>query len=212
MLIAGSDTSAATLVWTMAELMRNPLVKRKAQEEVREVMKGKTKVEETDLPKFRYLKLVMKESLRLHPPAPLLVPRETQENCIIEGYEIQQNTRVFINAASISTDSKYWKNPYEFKPERFLDSSVDFKGKNFEFLPFGVGRRACPGINYSVLLIEIALANLLFLFDWTLPEGMLTEDLDMEEALGITMHKKTPLCLVASPLKDVSTGNWIGAH
>lgn len=202
-LVAGTDTSAATLVWTMAELIRNPMVKRKAQQEVREIIKGKREVEETDLSKLSYLKLVIKESLRLHPPAPVLVPRETLETCIIGGFRIPAKTRVFINAASIATDPTYWENPLEFKPERFSNSSVDFRGQNFELIPFGAGRRSCPGINFSVPLIELALANLLLQFEWSLPEGTVDEGLDMEEALGITMHKKTPLVLIASSHKFV---------
>ncbi|KAI3454388.1 hypothetical protein Pfo_011051 [Paulownia fortunei] len=201
--VAGTDTSAATIVWTMAELIRNPIVKEKAQQEVRKVAKGKTKVEETDLPKLTYLKLVMKESLRLHPPAPLLVPRETTEDCTIDNkYEIPAKTRVFFNAAGISTDPGYWENPERFWPERFMNSQIDFRGQHFELLPFGAGRRGCPGINFSISLVELALANLLFGFDWELPKGMTAKDLDMEEAIGITMHKKTPLCLIASPINE----------
>lgn len=201
MFIAGTDTSAATLVWILAELIKNPSAMRKAQDEVRRTVKGEKglKVKESDLPKLEYLKLVVKEALRLHPPAPLLIPRETTESCTIGGYEIPAKTRVFINATSISMDPEYWENPAEFKPERFLNSSIDFIGQSFEFLPFGAGRRGCPGNNFAVLLIELALANLLYSFEWRLPQGIRAEDIDMSEALGITMHKKTPLCLVASP-------------
>lgn len=179
--------------------MRNPSTKQKAQQETRKIAKGKAKVEETDLHNLTYLKLVIKESLRLHPPAPLQVPRETTEDCTInDQYEIPAKTRVFFNAAAIATDPGYWENPEIFFPERFLSSQVDFRGQHFELLPFGSGRRGCPGMNFSIPLVELALANLLFRFDWKLPEGMAAEDVDMEEAVGITMHKKTPLCLVAS--------------
>ncbi|XP_059641239.1 cytochrome P450 71A9-like [Cornus florida] len=200
MFIAGTDTSSATLVWIMTEVIRNPSVMRKAQEEVRDAVKGKGKVEESDISKLVYLNLVIKETLRLHPPVPLLVPRETTESCTIRGYEIPAKTRVFFNAKSIATDPKCWENPNEFRPERFLNSSIDFKGQNFELLPFGAGRRGCPGINFSLVLIELALTNLLYHFDWKLPQGMNLEDIDMEEAFGLTMHKKTPLCLVATPI------------
>ncbi|RXH96161.1 hypothetical protein DVH24_008661 [Malus domestica] len=190
MFIAGTDTSAATLVWTMVELIRNPRILRKAQDEVREVLKGKRKVEETDLSKLVYLKLVLKKSFRLHPSAPLLVPRETLEICTIEGYEIPANTMVFVHAKMIGNDLKCWENPKEFLPERSMDSSVDYKGNHFELLPFGAGMRGCPGINFGVKLIELALANLLYCFDWELPHGVRREDLDMEEAAGITIGKK----------------------
>ncbi|CAI9087228.1 OLC1v1021250C2 [Oldenlandia corymbosa var. corymbosa] len=195
-LVAGSDTSAATLEWTMAELIRNPSVMRKAQKEIREACKGKHRVEETDLVRLKYLNCVVKESLRKHPPAPLLVPRETLEDCVVSGYTIPAKTRVFFNATSISNDPTVWENPHEFRPERFWDSAVDFRGQNFELLPFGAGRRSCPGMNFAVPLIELVLANLLLLFDWATPEGTVAEDLDMDEALGLTIHKKTPLSLL----------------
>ncbi|KAL8041866.1 hypothetical protein ABFX02_09G012000 [Erythranthe guttata] len=112
-------------------------------------------------------------------------------------YEIPAKTRVFFNAAAIATDQKYCENPERFWPDRFLNRQVDFRGQHFELLPFGAGRRGCPGINFSMPLVKLALANLLFCFDWKLPEGMSTEDVDVEEAVGITMHKKIPLLLVA---------------
>ncbi|XP_059443214.1 cytochrome P450 71A9-like [Corylus avellana] len=200
MFFAGTDTSSTILVWIMAELIRNPSVMQRAQDEVREAVKGKAKVEESDLQKLMYLKLVVKEGFRLHPPVPLLLPRETSESCTIEGYHIPAKTRVFVNARSIGRNPEYWKNPNEFQPERFLDSSIDFRGQHFELLPFGAGRRGCPGINFAVQIVELALANLLLRFDWELPHGLRREDLDMEEAFGLTVHKKLPLCLVAKPL------------
>ncbi|KAF2282873.1 hypothetical protein GH714_043357 [Hevea brasiliensis] len=201
MFIAGTDTSSATLVWTMTELIRNPYAMRRVQEEVRRVSKGKEMVQESDLPQLVYLKSVVKESLRVHPPAPLLVPRETIEDCKIGDYEIPARTRVYISASSISMDPKSWKNPEEFRPERFLHSSIDFSGQHYELIPFGFGRRGCPGMNFSIVLIELALANLLHRYNWELPQGVTREDLDMEEAFGITMHKKTPLFVVASPVQ-----------
>ncbi|VFR03310.1 unnamed protein product [Cuscuta campestris] len=179
----------------MTELMKNPNTMRKAQSEVRQLLKGKQRVSESDLPNLDYLKMVLKESFRLHPPAPLLVPRETTGNCTVGGYDIPAKTRVFINAMSIGRDPRTWENPSEFRPERFEDGGVDFKGTHFELIPFGVGRRGCPGINFAVPLVELALANLLYPFDWRLPAGV--GDVDMEETFGITVHKKTPLCLLA---------------
>lgn len=208
MFIAGSDTSAATLVWIMAELLKNPATMKKAHDEVRHVAKGKRRVDESDLPKLAYLKLVLKETLRLHPPAPLLVPRETTAPCtIVGGYEIPAKTRVFINAKAIAMDPNVWHttDPNEFKPERFLDSSIDYKGHDFEFIPFGVGRRGCPGLGFAVLLIELALANLLYCFDWSLPDGLIRDDIDMVEAIGLTTHKKNPLMLLASCIDHVSS-------
>lgn len=205
--VAGTDTIATTIERVMAELMLNPRVMKKVQQEVRQVGKGKQKVQETDLYKLEYMKLVIKETLRLHPPAPLLVPRVIISSCKIMDYEIPKNTRVLINMTAIGTDSNYWEYPLTFIPERFLNKEIDYRGQNYEFLPFGVGRRGCPGINFSIPLVELAIANLLFHFEWTLPKGMLAKDLDMEEALGITMHKKIPLCLAASNYDSGSSGS-----
>lgn len=202
MFIAGTDTSAAALVWILTELIKNPSAMRKAQDEVRRIVKAEKGVKECDVPKLEYLKLVVKEGLRLHPPTPLLIPRETTESCSIGGYEIPGKTRVFINATSISMDPEYWENPAEFKPERFLNRSSTGQS-SYELLPFGAGRRGCPGNNFAIMLIELALANLLHSFEWRVPRGIRAEDIDMNEAMGITMHKKTPLCLFASPRNNV---------
>ncbi|XP_017232783.1 cytochrome P450 71A9 [Daucus carota subsp. sativus] len=199
MFVAGTDTSSATLVWIMTLLIKNPTVMSKAQEEVRRLVQGKGMVEESDLPKLDYLKMIIKETFRLQQPVPLLIPRETTETCTVGGYEIPAKTRVFFNATAISMDPQLWEDPEEFKPERFLNSSIDFRGQHFELIPFGAGRRSCPGTNFAVLIIELVLANLLFSFNWRLPDGMNAEDIDMEETIGIAVHKKTPLCLVASP-------------
>ncbi|KAK9198137.1 hypothetical protein WN944_013320 [Citrus x changshan-huyou] len=182
--VAGTDTSSATLGWTMTELIRNPSVMRRAQNEVRGVVKGREVVEESDISELMYLKLVVKEALRLHPPAPLLVPRETTEDCRVGEYEIPSGTRVLINAKAIATDPEHWEHPFEFQPERFLNSSIDLKGNNFELIPFGVGRRGCPGMNFAMPLIELALANLLHRFDWKLPPGMRIEDWIWKKRLG----------------------------
>ncbi|KAH9720529.1 cytochrome P450 71A22 [Citrus sinensis] len=172
--VAGTDTYSATLVWTMTELIRNPSVMRRAQNEVRGVVKGREVVEESDLSELMYLKLVVKEALRLHPPAPLLVPRETTEDCRVGEYEIPSGTR------TLSTGNI----PFEFRPERFLNSSIDLKGNNFVLIPFGVGRRGCPGMNFAMPLSELALANLLHRFDWKLPPGIRIEDWIWKKRLG----------------------------
>ncbi|XP_004305157.1 PREDICTED: cytochrome P450 71A9-like [Fragaria vesca subsp. vesca] len=172
MFIGGTDTTTSTLVWTMAELIRHPVALTKAQNEVRELIKSKGKVEESDLHQLVYLKSVIKEGLRLHPPLPLQIPRQTTESCTIGDYHIPAKTMVFVHAKMIGRDPKVWENPNEFCPERFLDSSV----------------------------VELTLANLLYRFDWELPDGMKTEDLDMKEAAGLIVHKKVQLCLAATPV------------
>lgn len=181
----------------MTELIRTPRAMKKAQEEVRLLLGSRGKVDEEDLHQLQYLKAVVKEALRLHSPVPLLLPRETIQDSKIGGYDVLQNTRVFINAWGIARDPKAWDNAEEFIPERFVDSPIDFKGHDFKFIPFGSGRRICPAMNTGVLMIELALANMLYSFDWRLPEGMKNEDIDMNDSPGITVHKRSALHLVA---------------
>lgn len=195
--IAGTDTASATLVWAMAELARNPRLMRKAQEEIRASLGAKGKVEEGDLHQLQYLKSVVKETLRLHSPVPLLLPRKSIRRSRIHGYDILPNTRVYVNAWGIGRDPKSWDDPEEFIPERFMDSSIDYKGHDFELIPFGSGRRICPALNLGALTVELALATMLYHFDWELPAGMSKEDIDMSEAPGITVHKSSDLQLVA---------------
>ncbi|CAL1385386.1 unnamed protein product [Linum trigynum] len=181
----------------MSELVRDERVMKKAQAEVRAVFGKGGKVEETGIHELNYLKMVIKESLRLHPPLPLLVPRKSLEQCEMEGYIIPEKTKVIVNAWAIGRDPKYWSDPERFYPERFTDNrTVDYKGNDFEFIPFGAGRRICPGISFGVSTVETALANLLFHFDWKLPGGVKPESLDMDELFGVTVRRKNELHLI----------------
>ncbi|CAM0957876.1 unnamed protein product [Alopecurus aequalis] len=195
---AGSETSATTLIWAMSELMRNPDTMRKAQSEVRDNIHGKPNVTEDDLANLKYLRLVIKETLRLHPPVPLLLPRESTETCRVLGYDVPKGTTVFVNTWAICRDPKYWDNAEEFKPERFESGSVDFKGTNFEYTPFGSGRRLCPGMSFAQSIMELALAALLYHFDWELPAGVNPGALDMAEQMGLAVGRKNDLYLHAS--------------
>ncbi|KAF5792580.1 putative cytochrome P450 [Helianthus annuus] len=196
-LAAGTDASAATVVWSLTLLMKNPNVMKKAQEEVRNVIGKKCMIDEDDLPKLTYLKAVINETMRLYPSAPLLVPRETMKDTILHGYKIKQKTIVYVNAFAIGRDPKYWDRPEDFYPERFLGSDIDFKGNDFELIPFGAGRRICPGMLMGVLMVELLLANLLYLFDWGLQHGMQKDDIDLDAMPGVAIHKKNELCLLA---------------
>lgn len=198
---AATDTSYIALEWTMAELARSPKILKRVQDEIREILGNKGKVEEDDISKMEYLKAVIKESLRLHPPAPLLVPRESLEATKIQGYEIPKKTRILVNALSIGQDPEFWEEAHEFRPERFLNNLIDFKGNDFQFIPFGAGRRICPGMHFAISTIELALASLLYSFDWKLPNNMNPEDLDMVETFGITTRMKSDLLLHSIPYK-----------
>jgi len=180
----------------MTEMMRNPIVREKAQAELRQAFKGKRIIHESDLEEISYLKLVIKETLRLHPPAPLLLPRECSEATIIDGYEIPMKTKIMVNVWAMGRDPQYWDDAERFMPERFDGSSTDFKGNNFEYLPFGAGRRMCPGMSFGLASIMLPLALLLYHFNWKLPNGIKPQDLDMTENFGLAIRRKGVLCLI----------------
>ncbi|XP_065862579.1 cytochrome P450 71D445-like [Euphorbia lathyris] len=195
MFAAGTETSSTTIDWAMSELMKTPKAMEKAQEEVRRIFDTQGDVDESRLDELNYLKLVIKETLRLHPPLALLLPRECREKCSIYGYEIPEKSKVIINAWAMGRDPNYWNEAEKFNPERFIDSSIDYKGANFEYLPFGAGRRICPGLTYGIINVEFPLAQLLFHFDWKLPTGMMPENLDMLEIFGASVKRKNDLHL-----------------
>jgi cytochrome P450 len=195
---AGGETSASTIDWAMVEMIRDPRIMKKAQAEVRGVFTTKGRVDENSISKLNYLKLVVKETLRLHPPAPLLLPRECGQTCEINGYQLPIKSKVIVNAWAIARDPKYWTESEKFYPERFIDSDIDYKGSKFEYIPFGAGRRICPGSSFGLRNIELALAMLLYHFDWTLPSGIRSEELDMTEEFGVSVRRKDDLLLFPS--------------
>ncbi|XP_061952972.1 cytochrome P450 71AP13-like [Populus nigra] len=199
MFAAGTDTTFITLDWTMTELIMNPKVMEKAQAEVRSVVGDRIVVQESDLPRLHYMKAVIKEIFRLHPAVPVLVPRESLEDVIIDGFNIPAKTRIYVNVWGMGRDPELWENPETFEPERFMGSSIDFKGQDFELIPFGAGRRSCPAITFGIATVEIALAQLLHSFDWELPPGIKAQDIDNTEAFGISMHRTVPLHVIAKP-------------
>ncbi|CAM8891387.1 unnamed protein product [Rhodiola kirilowii] len=193
---AASETSSSTVEWAMSEMLKNPNVMTRAQEEVRQVLETKGKMDETCLEDLHYLKAVIKETLRLHPPAPLLAPRESREKCEINGYQIPAKMRVLVNAYAIGRDPGYWNDADSFIPERFLNSKMDYKGLDFEYIPFGAGRRICPGMWMAMVNVALPLSQMLCRFDWSLADGC---EIDMLEGAGFTVRRKSDLILIPTP-------------
>jgi 4-hydroxyphenylacetaldehyde oxime monooxygenase len=199
--IGATSTSSATLLWAMSELIKNPRVMSKVQSEIRSSVHDRPRLQVSDTPKLKYLRMVIKETLRLHPPAPFLVPRETMQHVNLLGYDVPPKTGIFVNVWAIGRDATCWKDPEKFWPERFEDVNIDFQGFDFELLPFGAGRRMCPAIPMGIMNVEFTLANLLHSFDWKLPEGMTRQDVSMEGTGRQIVYRRTPLYLVPSPYK-----------
>uniref|UniRef100_J3MPM7 P450 n=1 Tax=Oryza brachyantha TaxID=4533 RepID=J3MPM7_ORYBR len=200
----GTDTSYIELEYAMAELMQNPQQMTKLQVEIRSVVpRGQEVVTEEQLHRMPYLKAVIKETLRLHLAAPLLVPHLSIADCDVLGYTIPSRTRVFINAWALSRDPSFWENPEKFIPERFINSTaLDYKGNDFHFL-FGSGRRICPAMNFAIATVEIMLANLVYHFDWEIPVDQAANGgIDMTDTFGMTVHRKEKLLLIPRLPKD----------
>ncbi|KAL0328722.1 UNVERIFIED_CONTAM: Premnaspirodiene oxygenase [Sesamum calycinum] len=198
MFIAGTHTTATTVEFAMAQMIKHPKVMEKAQAELRHVFRGKDRILESDLEKVSYLKMVIKETLRLNPPVPLLIPRDCKDWQKVYGYDIPPKTEVILNVLAINRDPEYWVNAEAFEPERFAESGIEFIGTNFEFIPFGGGRRICPGISFGLATVELLLAQLLYHFNWKLPDGLMPQDLDMTEILGLAAKMKNNLCLLVT--------------
>ncbi|KAL9458797.1 hypothetical protein AB3S75_007636 [Citrus x aurantiifolia] len=199
-IVAGTDTTTTMVEWTMAELMQHPQVMKKVQEEFAQAVGMDSCVEEHHLPKLKYLDAVVKETFRLHPALPLLVPRTASKNSNIGGYTIPNDTNLMLNVWAIHRDPQLWDNPLEFRPERFLNdgiiSNFNYSGNNFQYLPFGSGRRMCAGIALAERMLMLVPASLLHLFEWKLPSGT---KLDLSEKYGIVMRKKEPLIAIPTP-------------
>ncbi|XP_052209291.1 geraniol 8-hydroxylase-like [Diospyros lotus] len=191
--IAGTDTSAITTEWAMAELLHNPEILKKARKEIIETIPSHQLVQESDIDRLPYLQAIVNETLRLHPAGPLLLPYIATDDVELLGFVVPKNTQLLVNAWAIGRDPKHWDQPLLFLPERFLNSGLDYKGRNFEYIPFGAGRRICPGMPLAVRMVHLMLASVLQAFDWKLPEGTTPENMDMEEQFGITLKKAVPL-------------------
>lgn len=181
----------------MTELLRNPEVILKAKKELEQSIGCSVPVlEESDISKLPYLQAIIKETFRMHPPVPFLLPRKAARDVDIGGYTIPKDAQVFVNVWSIGRDSTLWKNPTMFSPERFLGSNIDVKGQNFELAPFGAGRRICPGLLLANRMLLLMLGSLINSFDWKLADEMKPEDMDMDDKFGITLQKAQPLRVI----------------
>lgn len=202
-LAAGVDTMALTAEWVLAEVLRHPAVVEAARAELDRVVGRDRMVQESDIPELKYIQAVVKESLRLHPPTPFLIPHQNIHATTAFGYDIPAKTRLFVNLWAIHRDPKHWENPMEYMPERFLgngtNAATQFQGQHFELLPFGTGRRQCPGLPFAASVVPFIVASLLHAFDVSLPPGMSPEDLDMTEVQGLTLAKRDRLVIVAKP-------------
>ncbi|KAK1419078.1 hypothetical protein QVD17_28235 [Tagetes erecta] len=201
-LVAATDTTSTMTEWVMAKILSNPGVMKKVQEELTEVVGLKNIVEESHLPKLTYLDAVIKETFRLHPPLSFLIQRCPSESCKVGGYMIPKGTIIYINVWAIQRDPRNWTNPLEFNPERFLNGKWDYNGNNFKFLPFGSGRRICPGVPLGEKMLVYILASLLHSFTWSLPKD---EEFELSDEFGFVTKKRKPLITIPSlRLSDAS--------
>ncbi|WVZ17287.1 hypothetical protein V8G54_010269 [Vigna mungo] len=185
LLLAGTDTSALTLEWAMANLLNHPEVIKKAKKEIDTHVGSNRLVEESDMSKLPYIQSIVYETLRLHPAAPIWSPHLSSEDCIVGKYNLPKDTIVLVNAWAAHMDPEMWSDPTHFKPERFENESEINR-----LLSFGLGRRACPGSNLAQRTVSLSVALLLQCFEWN---RIGKEEIDMSEANGITISRKNPL-------------------
>ncbi|XP_006346716.1 cytochrome P450 CYP736A12-like [Solanum tuberosum] len=196
LLIASIDTSATSIDWIFSELLRHPNIMKKLQKELEQVVGMNRMVEESDLGKLEYLNMIIKEGFRLHPIAPLLIPRESMEDCIIDGFNIPRGSRILVNTWAIGRDSEVWPEPEKFMPERFVGSDIDLRGHDFQLLPFSSGRRRCPGLQLGLTVVRLVIAQLVHCFDWKLPNDMMPNDLDMTEKFSLVVSRAQHLMAI----------------
>lgn len=196
MLAGAMDTSATVIEWVMSELLRHPEIMKKVQEELENHVGLDRIVEEEDLERLEYLEMVIKESLRIHPVAPLLLPHAAMEDCIVNGFHIPKKARIIVNVLAIGHDPNVWSDPEKFIPDRFNGSNIEYKGRDFELIPFGSGRRSCPGLQLGILVVRLVVAQLVHCFDWNLLNGMLPKELDMMEEFGLVVSRANHLMVI----------------
>ncbi|OMO70676.1 Cytochrome P450 [Corchorus olitorius] len=194
MLLAGTDTTVNAMEWAFSLLLNHPLVLKKAQAEIESKVGNHRLIDDTDITQLPYLNCIINETLRMYPPAPLLLPHESSEECLLGGFRIPRGTTLLVNMWAIQNDPKIWTDPTRFMPERFqgLEGSRD----GFRFMPFGSGRRGCPGENLGLRMVGLTLGSLLQCFEWS---RISEEQVDMKEGPGFTMRKALPLQAKCKP-------------
>ncbi|XP_051128151.1 cytochrome P450 CYP82D47-like [Andrographis paniculata] len=192
-LISGSDTNTVMLVWSLSLLLNNPKELKKAQQELDEKVGRERRVELSDMSNLVYLEAIVKECLRLYPAAPLSAVREFSEDCNVGGYEIEKGTMLFVNIWKLQRDPQLWEEPDKFLPERFLTTAGH---RDFQWIPFGGGRRICPGVNLALEMMKLVIANLVQGFDISTLDD---EPVDMAGSFGLTISKAGPLNVLVSP-------------
>ncbi|KAG7947226.1 hypothetical protein I3843_14G082800 [Carya illinoinensis] len=197
--VAATDTTTTMSEWVMARLLKHPEIMRKVTEELTEIVGLDNLVEESHLPKLHYLEAVIKETFRLHTPGPFLLLRTPSESSIIGGYRVPKGSSIFLHTWAIQRDPKYWDNPLEFKPERFLNNAYgrfDYSGNNFNYLPFGSGRRICAGLALGDRTLKYILASFLHSYEWKLPQG---SEIEFSDSFGVVTKKKNPTIAIPTP-------------
>ena len=185
--VAGTDTTSNTLEWAMTELLRNSEKMSKVQIEMDKVLDTQEQLQESDIAKLPYLQAVVKETFRLHAPTPFLVPHKSENDVQLGGYLVPKNASIWVNIWSINRESSVWSNQEIFVPKRFLEREIDIKGRNFELIPFGSGRRICPGMPLAQRMLHLMLATLLKSFNWKHVYENGAKEINMEEKFGITL-------------------------
>ncbi|XP_019195214.1 PREDICTED: geraniol 8-hydroxylase-like [Ipomoea nil] len=196
---AGTDTSSSTLEWAMAELLRNPKTMEKVQAELEDVIGRGKPIHEADVNRLPYLQCILKETFRMHPPVPFLIPRKVEQDVNLGGHTISKDSQILVNVWAVGHDSSIWENPLIFNPERFWNLKIDVRGQDFELIPFGADRRICPGLPMAMKMVPVMLGSLLNSFQWKLECDIAPKDLDMEEKFGITLAKAHPLRAIPIP-------------
>ncbi|KAL3829594.1 hypothetical protein ACJIZ3_018396 [Penstemon smallii] len=192
--VAAADTTSNTVEWAMTELLRNPKQMSRVKTEIEDIVGQNGQIQESDISKLPFLQAVVKETFRLHPVVPLLVPHKAEADTEINGYIVPKNAQVLVNVWASGRDTNVWSNADVFMPERFLShSEIDFRGKDFELIPFGAGRRICPGLPLAYRMVHLMVATFVHKFGWKLEDGKKLEEIDVTEKFGLTLQKAIPM-------------------